>query len=49
LENLDGHQLTAIVEFLAGTTDLIYLHTALLRAQKLSATPGVTAERSLPL
>src|SRR6266478_10162778 len=33
LENFDAHQLTAIAEFLAGTTDLIYRHAALLRAE----------------
>jgi len=33
LENFDTHQLTAIAEFLARTTDLIYRHAALLRAE----------------
>jgi DNA-binding MarR family transcriptional regulator len=47
LENFDTHQLTAIAEFLAGTTDLIYRHAALLRVQTLSATLGATEERSL--
>src|SRR6266700_1659723 len=37
LENFDAHQLTAIAEFLARTTDLIYSHAALLRAHSLSA------------
>jgi DNA-binding MarR family transcriptional regulator len=46
LESFDTHQLTAIAEFLAGSTDLIYRHAALLRAQTLSAAPGVSDERS---
>ncbi len=33
LENFDTHQLTAIAEFLSRTTDLIYRHAALLRAE----------------
>jgi hypothetical protein len=36
LENFDTHQLTAIAEFLARTTDLIYRHVALLRAETIS-------------
>ena len=36
LENFDAHQLTAISEFLARTTDLIYRHAALLRAETIS-------------
>jgi len=36
LENFDAHQLTAIAEFLAGTTDLVYRHAALLRAETIS-------------
>ena len=47
LENFDGHQLGAIAEFLAHTTDLIYRHAALLRAQTLSVVIGVTEERRL--
>jgi DNA-binding MarR family transcriptional regulator len=47
LENFDAHQLTAIAEFLAGTTDLIYRHAALLRAKTLSAAPRITEEWSL--
>jgi DNA-binding MarR family transcriptional regulator len=46
LENFDTHQLTAITEFLARTTDLVYRHAALLRAQTLSAVPSVSEERS---
>jgi hypothetical protein len=37
---VDTHQLTAIAEFLARSTDLVYHHSALLRAQTLSATVG---------
>jgi DNA-binding MarR family transcriptional regulator len=47
LEDFDSHQLTAIAEFLARSTDLVYRHATLLRAQTLSATVGVTEERSL--
>jgi DNA-binding MarR family transcriptional regulator len=47
LEDFDSHQLTAITEFLARSTDLVYRHATLLRAQTLSATVGVTEERSL--
>src|SRR5438445_7230834 len=36
LENFDAHQLTAIAEFLAGTTNLVYRHAALLRAEIIS-------------
>src|SRR5882762_3188433 len=36
LENFDAHQLTAIAEFLAGTTDLMYRHAALLRGETIS-------------
>src|SRR6266446_1218307 len=36
LENFDAHQLTALAEFLTGTTQLIYRHTALLRAETIS-------------
>ncbi len=36
LENFDAHQLSAIAEFLAQTTDLIYRHAALLRAETIS-------------
>jgi DNA-binding MarR family transcriptional regulator len=37
LESFDAHQLTAIAEFLARTTDLVYRHAALLRAETISA------------
>jgi len=36
LENFDAHQLTAIAEFLARSTDLIYRHAALLRGETIS-------------
>jgi hypothetical protein len=36
LENFDARQLTAISEFLARTTDLLYRHAALLRAETIS-------------
>ena len=36
LESFDTHQLTAIAEFLARTTDLIYRHAALLRGETIS-------------
>ena len=36
LESFDSHQLTAIAEFLARTTDLIYRHASLLRGETIS-------------
>jgi len=36
LENFDANQLTAISEFLARSTELIYRHAALLRAETIS-------------
>ena len=36
LESFDTHQLTAIAEFLVRTTDLVYRHAALLRAEIIS-------------
>lgn len=36
LKNFDAHQLTAVTEFLTRTTDLIYRHAALLRAETVS-------------
>jgi len=47
LEEFDAQQLTAIAEFLRRSTDLIYRHAALLRAQTLSTSLGLTKERSL--
>jgi DNA-binding MarR family transcriptional regulator len=35
LQGFDDHQLTAIAEFLERTTDIIYRHAALLRAQAM--------------
>jgi DNA-binding MarR family transcriptional regulator len=43
LESFDTHQLTAIAEFLARSTDVAYRHVALLRAQTPDA-PGRAAE-----
>ena len=43
LESFDTHQLTAIAEFLARSTDVAYRHVALMRAQTADA-PGRTAE-----
>ncbi len=37
LEKFDAHQLTAIAEFLTGSTHLVYRHAALLRAEAVSA------------
>src|SRR5712671_2588528 len=36
LQNFDTHQPTAVADFLARTTDLIYRHAALLRAETIS-------------
>lgn len=36
LKKFDAHQLTAVAEFLTRTTDLIYRHAALLRAESVS-------------
>jgi DNA-binding MarR family transcriptional regulator len=36
LKDFDTHQLTAIAEFLARTTDLVYRHAALLRVETIS-------------
>src|SRR5260370_41605115 len=46
LEEFDTHQLKAIAEFLARTTDLIYRHAALLRAEsRPSATKRTPSSR----
>jgi hypothetical protein len=37
LESFDTHQLTAIAEFMARSTDLAYHHAARLRAETISA------------
>jgi DNA-binding MarR family transcriptional regulator len=42
LEGFDAHQLTAIVEFLASSTDFIYRHAAMLRAQSALALEPVS-------
>jgi DNA-binding MarR family transcriptional regulator len=48
LENFDTHQLTAIAEFLARTTDLIYRHAALLRAETISDVGRTRATKRTP-
>lgn len=50
LERFDTDQLSAIAEFLAGSTDLIYHHAALLRAQTLyvPGEAGRTAQSPTP-
>src|SRR6266852_4887445 len=48
LENFDTHQLTAIAEFLARTTDLIYRHAALLRAETNSDVGRTRATQRTP-
>ena len=45
LERFDTQQLTAIAEFLAGSTDLAYRHIALLRAQATAHTPDLAGTR----
>lgn len=45
LEKFDAHQLTAIAEFLTGSTGLIYRHAALLRAQTLCGAAQATSEK----
>jgi DNA-binding MarR family transcriptional regulator len=47
LDDFDAHQLAAIAEFLARTTNLMYRHATLLRAQTLSARPDAAEERSV--
>lgn len=47
LESFDTHQLTAIAEFLARSTDVAYRHVALLRAETPETTGG-TAETPKP-
>src|SRR5229473_6138912 len=48
LENFDTHQLTAIAEFLARTTDLIYRHAALLRGETISDLGRTRVARRTP-
>ena len=49
-EEFDTHQLTAIAEYLARTTDLAYRHAALLRAETISGRgrPRVTGQPPSP-
>lgn len=42
LEKFDAQQLTAVAEFLAGSTELIYRHATLLRAHTLYGTAQAT-------
>ncbi len=48
LEGFDSHQLTAIAEFLAHSSELAYKHVALLRAQTLRAprSTGVPVQKT---
>jgi DNA-binding MarR family transcriptional regulator len=46
LESFDTHQLTAIAEFLVRTTDLVYRHAALLRAEIISGVGRTPSEES---
>ena len=48
LENFDTRQLTAIAEFLTRTTDLIYRHAALLRAETNSDVGRTRATKRTP-
>jgi DNA-binding MarR family transcriptional regulator len=48
LQNFDSHQLTAVAEFLARTTDLIYRHAALLRAETISDLDRTRGTRRAP-
>jgi DNA-binding MarR family transcriptional regulator len=45
LENFDADQLAAITEFLKRSTELIYRHAALLRAEAISATGVIDATK----
>jgi DNA-binding MarR family transcriptional regulator len=45
LEKFDTDQLAAITEFLKRSTELIYRHAALLRAETISATGGIDATK----
>jgi DNA-binding MarR family transcriptional regulator len=46
LERFDTRELTAIAEFLTGSTDLAYRHVALLRAQATAQTPDFAGTTS---
>jgi DNA-binding MarR family transcriptional regulator len=45
LDGFDAHQLTAIAEFLARSTDFAYRRAALLRAQTLMRSPALPPHR----
>jgi DNA-binding MarR family transcriptional regulator len=45
LQSFDTNQLTAIAEFLARTTDLLYRHSALLRAETIADVGGSSVTR----
>lgn len=48
LDAFDSHQLTAIAEFLARSTDLAYRHGALLRSDTLRREPDSRGVQGLP-
>ena len=49
LKGFDNHQLTAVAEFLARTSDLAYRHIALLRAQTVSASERTHGTTQAPI
>jgi hypothetical protein len=49
LARFDTPQLTAIAEFLTGSTDLAYRHVALLRAQATAQTPDLAGTKGHPV
>jgi DNA-binding MarR family transcriptional regulator len=49
LERFDTQQLTAIAEFLTGSTDLAYRHVALLRAQATAQPPDPAGTKGRPV
>ena len=49
LERFDTQELTAIAEFLRGSTDLAYRHVALLRAQATAQTPDLAGTQARPV
>src|SRR6202163_821175 len=49
LERFDTQQLTAIAEFLTGSTELAYRHVALLRAKATPQTPDLSGTKSRPV
>jgi DNA-binding MarR family transcriptional regulator len=49
LERFDTQELTAIAEFLTGSTDLAYRHVALLRAQATAQTPDPAGTQGRPV